>query len=118
MTFFGMRLTRRICTVDSSGCDTCYALSNSPVLRKGQEVAGVAGAVVDGGTDRLRHHQTDTYQHPEWSEEHKIARAGTKGTLTGIGHGRGAAPGASVVPPSGLLSGPFAPVGAVVGGSS
>ena len=43
----------------------------------------MAGAVVDGGITAYDTYQTDTYQHPEWSEEHKIARAGVKGTLTG-----------------------------------
>lgn len=43
----------------------------------------MAGAVVDGGITAYDTYQTDTYQHPEWSEEHKIARTGVKGTLTG-----------------------------------
>ena len=47
--------------------------------------AGVAGAVVDGGITAYDTYQTDTEQHPEWSEEHKIARAGTKGVFTGLG---------------------------------
>ena len=79
----------------------------------------MAGAVVDGGITAYDTYQTDTSQHPEWSEEHKIARAGVKGVTTGgatfamgiAGAKLGAAVGAA-------CSGPFAPVGALVGGSS
>ena len=88
-----------------------------PVATKIGKVAGVVGAVVDGGITAYDTYQTDTQQHPEWSEGHKVARAGIKGTLTGgatwggawVGAKAGAAIGAAV-------SGPFAPVGAVVGG--
>ena len=77
----------------------------------------MAGAVVDGGITAYDTYQTDTSQHPEWSEEHKIARAGVKGVTTGgatfvmgiAGAKLGAAVGAA-------CSGPFAPVGALVGG--
>ena len=79
--------------------------------------AGVAGAVVDGGITAYDTYQTDTEQHPEWSEEHKIARAGTKGAFTGLGTWGGAALGAKGGAAIGAaVSGPFAPVGAVVGG--
>ena len=89
----------------------------APIASKAGKVAGVAGAVVDGGITAYDTYQTDTEQHPEWSEGHKIARAGVKGTVTGgatwagawLGAKGGAAIGAAV-------SGPFAPVGAVVGG--
>ena len=89
----------------------------APVLGKAGKVAGVAGAVVDGGITAYDTYQIDTEQHPEWSEGHKVARAGVKGTVTGgatwagawLGAKGGAAIGAAV-------SGPFAPVGAVVGG--
>lgn len=79
--------------------------------------AGVAGAVVDGGITAYDTYQTDTEQHPEWSEEHKIARAGTKGVFTGLGTWGGAWLGAKGGAAIGAaVSGPFAPVGAVVGG--
>ena len=89
----------------------------APALGKVGKVAGVAGAVVDGGITAYDTYQIDTEQHPEWSEGHKVARAGVKGTFTGLGTWggawlgakRGAAIGAAV-------SGPFAPIGAVVGG--
>ena len=89
----------------------------APVLGKAGKVAGVAGAVVDGGITAYDTYQTDTEQHPEWSEGHKVARAGVKGVTTGgatfvmgiAGAKLGAAVGA-------VCSGPFAPVGAVVGG--
>ena len=89
----------------------------APIASKAGKVAGVAGAVVDGGITAYDTYQIDTQQHPEWSEGHKIARAGVKGTVTGgatwagawLGAKGGAAIGAAV-------SGPFAPVGAVVGG--
>ena len=89
----------------------------APALGKVGKVAGVAGAVVDGGITAYDTYQTDTEQHPEWSEGHKVARAGVKGVTTGgatyvmgiAGAKLGAAVGAA-------CSGPFAPVGAVVGG--
>ena len=88
-----------------------------PVATKIGKVAGVAGAVVDGGITAYDTYQTDTEQHPEWSEGHKVARAGTKGTLTGLGTWGGAALGAKGGAAIGAaVSGPFAPVGAVVGG--
>ena len=80
-------------------------------------LSGVARAVVDGGITAYNTYQTDTEQHPEWSEEHKIARAGTKGTLAGLGTWGGAALGAKGGAAIGAaVSGPFAPIGAVVGG--
>lgn len=89
----------------------------APALGKVGKVAGVAGAVVDGGITAYDTYQIDTEQHPEWSEEHKIARAGVKGTLTGLGTWGfawlGAKGGAAI---GAAVSGPFAPVGAVVGG--
>lgn len=89
----------------------------APIASKAGKVAGVAGAVVDGGITAYDTYQTDTEQHPEWSEGHKVARAGMKGVATGgttfvmgiAGAKLGAAVGAA-------CSGPFAPVGAVVGG--
>lgn len=89
----------------------------APALGKVGKVAGVAGAVVDGGITAYDTYQIDTQQHPEWSEGHKVARAGVKGVTTGgttfvmgiAGAKLGAAVGAA-------CSGPFAPVGAVVGG--
>ena len=91
--------------------------SVSPIATKIGKVAGAIGGVVDGGITAYDTYQTDTQQHPEWSEGHKVARAGVKGTVTGgatwagawLGAKGGAAIGAAV-------SGPFAPVGAVVGG--
>ena len=89
----------------------------APILGKAGKVAGPVGAVVDGGITAYDTYQIDTEQHPEWSEEHKIARAGTKGTLTGLGTWGGAALGAKGGAIIGAaVSGPFAPVGAVVGG--
>ena len=89
----------------------------APVLGKAGKVAGVAGAVVDGGITAYDTYQIDTEQHPEWSEGHKVARAGVKGTLTGLGTWGGAAVGAKGGAIIGAaVSGPFAPVGAVVGG--
>ena len=86
-------------------------------MGKAGKVAGVAGAVVDGGITAYDTYQIDTEQHPEWSEEHKIARAGVKGTFTGLGTWGGAALGAKGGAIIGTaVSGPFAPVGAVVGG--
>ena len=91
----------------------------APALGKVGKVAGVAGAVVDGGITAYDTYQTDTQQHPEWSEGHKVARAGVKGVTTG---------GTTAVSMGGsnefvecfcwgaVCSGPFAPVGAVVGG--
>lgn len=89
----------------------------APALGKVGKVAGVAGAVVDGGITAYDTYQTDTEQHPEWGEGHKVTRAGVKGVTTGgttfvmgiAGAKLGAAVGA-------VCSGPFAPVGAVVGG--
>ena len=89
----------------------------APALGKVGKVAGVAGAVVDGGITAYDTYQTDTEQHPEWSEGHKVARAGVKGTFTGLGTWGGAALGAKGGAIIGAaVSGPFAPVGAVVGG--
>lgn len=88
-----------------------------PVATKIGKVAGVVGAVVDGGITAYDTYQTDTEQHPEWSEGHKVARAGVKGTFTGLGTWGGAALGAKGGAAIGAaVSGPFAPVGAVVGG--
>lgn len=89
----------------------------APALGKVGKVAGVAGAVVDGGITAYDTYQIDTEQHPEWGEGHKVTRAGVKGVTTGgttfvmgiAGAKLGAAVGA-------VCSGPFAPVGAVVGG--
>ena len=89
----------------------------APALGKVGKVAGVAGAVVDGGITAYDTYQIDTEQHPEWSEGHKVARAGTKGALTGLGTWGGAwlgAKGGAII--GAAVSGPFAPVGAVVGG--
>lgn len=89
----------------------------APIASKAGKVAGVAGAVVDGGITAYDTYQTDTQQHPEWSEGHKVARAGTKGVLTGAGTWGGAWLGAKGGAAIGAaVSGPFAPVGAVVGG--
>ena len=89
----------------------------APIASKAGKVAGVAGAVVDGGITAYDTYQTDTQQHPEWSEGHKVARAGTKGALTGAGTWGGAWLGAKGGAAIGAaVSGPFAPVGAVVGG--
>ena len=89
----------------------------APVLGKAGKVAGVAGAVVDGGITAYDTYQTDTEQHPEWSEGHKVTRAGVKGSLTGLGTWGGAWLGAKGGAAIGAaVSGPFAPVGAVVGG--
>lgn len=89
----------------------------TPALGKVGKVAGVAGAVVDGGITAYDTYQTDTQQHPEWSEGHKVARAGVKGVTTGgttfVMGIAGAKVGAAV---GAVCSGPFAPVGAVVGG--
>ena len=89
----------------------------APALGKVGKVAGVAGAVVDGGITAYDTYQTDTQQHPEWSEGHKVARAGVKGVTTGgttfVRGIAGAKVGAAV---GAVCSGPFAPVGAVVGG--
>ena len=80
-------------------------------------LSGAARAVIDGGITAYDTYQTDTQQHPEWSEDHKIARAGTKGALTGLGTWGGAWLGAKGGAAIGAaVSGPFAPVGAVVGG--
>lgn len=88
-----------------------------PNATKFGKVAGPVGAVIDGGITAYDTYQTDTAQHPEWSEEHKLARAGTKGTLTGLGTWGGAALGAKGGAAIGAIcSGPFAPIGAVVGG--
>lgn len=83
--------------------------SVSPIATKIGKVAGPVGAVVDGGITAYDTYQTDTQQHPEWSEGHKAARAGTKGTLASLGTWGGTAIGATV-------SGPLAPVGTVIGG--
>ena len=89
----------------------------APIASKAGKVAGVAGAVVDGGITAYDTYQTDTEQHPEWSEGHKVARAGVKGTFTGLGTWGGAWLGAKGGAAIGAaVSGPFAPVGAVVGG--
>lgn len=88
-----------------------------PSATKIGKVAGPVGAVIDGGITAYDTYQTDTEQHPEWSEEHKLARAGTKGALTGLGTWGGAALGAKGGAAIGAIcSGPFAPIGAVVGG--
>lgn len=89
----------------------------APVAGKIGRVAGVAGAVVDGGITAYDTYQTDTAQHPEWSEGHKVARAGVKGGLTGLGTWGVALAGGKIGAAVGAAcSGPFAPVGAVVGG--
>lgn len=89
----------------------------APIAGKIGRVAGVAGAVVDGGITAYDTYQTDTVQHPEWSEGHKVARAGVKGVTTGgatfVMGVAGAKVGAAV---GAACSGPFAPVGALVGG--
>ncbi len=89
----------------------------APIAGKIGKVAGVAGAVVDGGITAYDTYQTDTVQHPEWSEGHKVARAGVKGVTTGgatfVMGVAGAKVGAAV---GAACSGPFAPVGALVGG--
>lgn len=89
----------------------------APIAGKIGKVAGVAGAVVDGGITAYDTYQTDTVQHPEWSEGHKVARAGIKGVTTGgatfVMGVAGAKVGAAV---GAACSGPFAPVGALVGG--
>ena len=99
------------------GLEPMATRSVSPIATKIGKVAGPIGAGVDGGITAYDTYQTDTEQHPEWSEEHKIARAGTKGTLAGLGTWGGAALGAKGGAAIGAaVSGPFAPVGAVVGG--
>ena len=99
------------------GLEPMAGRSVSPIATKIGKVAGPIGAVVDGGITAYDTYQTDTEQHPEWSEEHKIARAGTKGTLAGLGTWGGAALGAKGGAAIGAaVSGPFAPIGAVVGG--
>lgn len=99
------------------GLEPMATRSVSPIATKIGKVAGPIGAVVDGGITAYDTYQTDTEQHPEWSEGHKVARAGTKGVLTGAGTWGGAWLGAKGGAAIGAaVSGPFAPVGAVVGG--
>ncbi len=99
------------------GLEPMATRSVSPIANKIGKVAGPIGAVVDGGITAYDTYQTDTEQHPEWSEGHKIARAGTKGALAGLGTWGGAALGAKGGAAIGAaVSGPFAPIGAVVGG--
>ena len=99
------------------GLEPMATRSVSPIATKIGKVAGPIGAVVDGGITAYDTYQTDTEQHPEWGEGHKIARAGVKGTFTGLGTWGGAALGAKGGAAIGAaVSGPFAPVGAVVGG--
>ena len=99
------------------GLEPMATRSISPIATKIGKVAGPIGAVVDGGITAYNTYQTDTEQHPEWSEGHKVARAGVKGTFTGLGTWGGAALGAKGGAAIGAaVSGPFAPVGAVVGG--
>lgn len=113
----GRPIELEVHTDRNTGNGTRWNTNDTPVLGKAGKVAGVAGAVVDGGITAYDTYQIDTEQHPEWSEGHKVARAGVKGTVTGgatwagawLGAKGGAAIGAAV-------SGPFAPVGAVVGG--
>ena len=99
------------------GLEPTGTRSIAPMAGKVGRFAGVAGAVVDGGITAYDTYQTDTVQHPEWSEGHKVARAGVKGGLTGLGTWGfallGAKGGAAI---GAACSGPFAPVGAVVGG--
>ena len=99
------------------GLEPMGTRSVSPIATKIGKVAGPVGAVVDGGITAYDTYQIDTQQHPEWSEGHKVARAGVKGTLTGgatwVGAWGGAKVGAAI---GAAVSGPFAPVGAVVGG--
>ena len=89
----------------------------APIAGKIGKLAGAAGAVVDGGITAYDTYQTDTVQHPEWSEGHKVTRAGVKGVTTGgatfVMGVAGAKVGAAV---GAACSGPFAPVGALVGG--
>ena len=99
------------------GLEPMATRSVSPIATKIGKVAGPIGAVVDGGITAYDTYQTDTEQHPEWGEGHKVARAGVKGTFTGLGTWGGAALGAKGGAAIGAaVSGPFAPVGAVVGG--
>ena len=99
------------------GLEPMAGRSVSPIATKIGMVAGPIGAVVDGGITAYDTYQTDTEQHPEWSEGHKVARAGTKGVLTGAGTWGGAWLGAKGGAAIGAaVSGPFAPIGAVVGG--
>lgn len=99
------------------GLEPTATRSIAPIATKVGKVAGVAGAVVDGGITAYDTYQTDTEQHPEWSEGHKIARAGVKGSFAGLGTWGGAALGAKGGAAIGAAcSGPFAPAGAVVGG--
>ena len=104
-------------TIGRHGLEPMATRSVSPIATKIGKVAGPIGAVVDGGITAYNTYQTDTQQHPEWSEGHKVARAGVKGTLTGgatwVGAWGGAKVGAAI---GAAVSGPFAPVGAVVGG--
>ena len=99
------------------GLEPTGTRSVAPLLGKVGKVTGVVGAVADGGITAYQTYQTDTVQHPEWSEEHKLARATVKGTLTAGGTWAGAFAGGKVGAAVGAAcSGPFAPVGAVVGG--
>ena len=99
------------------GLEPMATRSVSPIATKIGKVAGPIGAVVDGGITAYNTYQTDTEQHPEWSEGHKVARAGVKGSLAGLGTWGGAALGAKGGAAIGAaVSGPFAPIGAVVGG--
>ena len=99
------------------GLEPTGTRSVAPLLGKVGKVTGVVGAVADGGITAYQTYQTDTVQHPEWSEEHKVARATVKGGASGglafAGGLAGAKLGAAV---GAACSGPFAPVGAVVGG--
>ena len=99
------------------GLEPVATRSISPIATKIGRVAGPVGAVADGGITAYDTYQTETEQHPEWSEGHKAARAGVKGTFTGLGTWGGAWLGAKGGAAIGAaVSGPFAPVGAVVGG--
>ena len=92
-------------------------LSIAPHLAEGTRPTTPQLTVFNGGITAYDTYQIDTEQHPEWSEDHKIARAGAKGAFTGLGTWGGAALGAKGGAAIGAaVSGPFAPVGAVVGG--
>lgn len=87
------------------------------LLEKGGKIAGRGFAVIGGGLSAYESYQSDTYHHPEMGTGEKIARAGIKGSVSGLAAYGGAIGGAKIGTAVGAFLGvPGIIVGGFIGG--
>lgn len=87
------------------------------LLEKGGKIAGRGFAIIGGGLSAYESYQSDSYHHPEMGTGEKIARAGIKGSVSGLSAYGGAIGGAKIGAAIGAFGGvPGIIIGGFIGG--